>query len=273
MGLQSPQDEPTGPKLAGPRISDDELAGPRSPAPMPAIGAPFTKQLFSPLPARYDRLEEILSMGQNRRWRREMVDRIMPGGPALVLDIATGTAGVALQIEHRTAARVVGIDLTRAMLEEGKRRVSHAGKGEAISLVVGDADRLPFEDGTFDAVCFTYLLRYVPDPGATLREIARVVRPGGLIASLEFMRPPSRFWNAWWVLYTRLVLPLGGLLTGGKPWFSVGRFLGPNISGHYERYPLDHHVELWEKAGIEDVGHRLMSLGGGLVMWGRRSGE
>jgi demethylmenaquinone methyltransferase/2-methoxy-6-polyprenyl-1,4-benzoquinol methylase len=93
-----------------------------------------------------------------------------------------------------------------------------------------------------------------------------------VIASLEFMSPPSRFWNAWWVLYTRVVLPLGGLVTGGKAWFDVGRFLGPNISEHYRLHPLEQIVASWETAGIDDVGTRLMSLGGGLVMWGKRSG-
>jgi demethylmenaquinone methyltransferase / 2-methoxy-6-polyprenyl-1,4-benzoquinol methylase len=258
MGLMYPEDRPAGPERSEQGAQGDPV---------------FTKRLFSPLPARYDRLEEILSMGQNARWRREMVDHVVADNPKLVLDIATGTAGVALQVEGRTGARVVGIDLTRAMLEEGKRRVSRASRRDSISLILGDADQMPFEDQTFDALSFTYLLRYVPDPGATLREIARVVRPGGAIASLEFMRPPSRFWHAWWVLYTRLVLPAGGFVTGGKPWFSVGRFLGPNISGHYERYPLDQTVAMWEKAGIENVCYRLMSLGGGLVMWGRRSGE
>ena len=232
----------------------------------------FTKQLFSPLPERYDRLEALLSLGQNDRWRRQMVDKAAGCRPAIVLDVATGTAGVALQLNSLGGARVVGLDLTEAMLREGRRRVSAAGKQESIALVLGNADRLPFPDASFDALCFTYLLRYVPDPGATLSELARVVRPGGVVASLEFMRPPSPFWHAWWVLYTRLVLPLGGLVTGGKAWFDVGRFLGPNISEHYRRHPLEQIVALWQKAGIDDVGTRLMSLGGGLVMWGTRTG-
>ena len=234
--------------------------------------AGLRRQLFSPLPERYDRLEAVLSLGQNGRWRRQMVDKVAACGPGLVLDVATGTAGVALQLNSLTACRVVGIDLTEAMLREGKRRVSAARRKEQIELVLGNADRLPFPDASFDALCFTYLLRYVPDPGATLRELARVVRPGGVIASLEFMSPPSRFWHAWWVLYTRVVLPLGGLAMGGKAWFDVGRFLGPNISEHYRRYPLEQIVSLWQKAGIDDVGTRLMSLGGGLVMWGTRTG-
>jgi demethylmenaquinone methyltransferase/2-methoxy-6-polyprenyl-1,4-benzoquinol methylase len=231
----------------------------------------FTQRLFSPLPARYDRLEALLSLGQNDRWRRQMVDKVAASRPGLVLDIATGTGGVALQLNSRTGCRVVGLDLTEAMLREGKRRIEAAARQDRIGLVLGNADGLPFPDASFDALCFTYLLRYVPDPGATLSELARVVKPGGVIASLEFMRPPSRFWHAWWVLYTRVVLPLGGLVTGGRAWFDVGRFLGPNISGHYKRYPLEQIVSKWQKAGIDDVGVRLMSLGGGLVMWGTRT--
>jgi demethylmenaquinone methyltransferase / 2-methoxy-6-polyprenyl-1,4-benzoquinol methylase len=86
------------------------------------------------------------------------------------------------------------------------------------------------------------------------------------------MLPPSRFWRFWWWLYTRLLLPAGGLLTGGREWYEVGRFLGPSISGHYHRYPLPWTVEAWRRAGFTDVGARVMSLGGGLVMWGTREG-
>ena len=99
-----------------------------------------------------------------------------------------------------------------------------------------------------------------------------MVKPGGQVASLEFLVPPSPFWRSWWWLYTRLLLPAGGLVTGGREWFEVGRFLGPNISGHYRRYPVSWTVDAWRKAGFTDVGVRVMSLGGGLVMWGTRAG-
>ncbi len=233
----------------------------------------FAQHLFTPLPARYDRLAEILSMGQNGRWRRAMVDRIVPSGGKLVLDVASGTAGVALQIARRTPARVVGIDLTEQMLRQGGRNVAAAGQRERIALLAGRAEQLPFPDAAFDALTFTDLLRYVADPQATLAELARVVKPGGTVASLEFLAPPSPFWRFWWWLYTRLLLPAGGALTGGREWFAVGRFLGPNISRHYRRYPLDWTVRAWQQAGLTDVGCRVMSLGGGLVMWGTRAGE
>ena len=160
--------------------------------------------------------------------------------------------------------------MTEAMLRQAQRNVAAAGA--RVQLALGRGEQLPFADATFDAVTFTYLLRYVDDPAATIKELTRVVKPGGVVANLEFNVPTSRFWHFWWVGYTRLVLPLAGWATGGREWFDVGRFLGPNISTHYRRYPVPWTVDAWRDAGMVDVGARPMSLGGGLVMWGRRAG-
>jgi len=232
----------------------------------------FAQRLFADLPTRYDRLAEWLSFRQNSRWRKAMVDHIVPGSPRRVLDVASGTAGVALQLADRTSSHVVGVDLTLPMLKIGQRNVAQAHRVKRIHLVNGRAEALPFPDAAFDALTFTYLFRYVDDPQATLNELGRVLRPGALAASLEFMVPPSRFWRLLWWAYTRLLLPVGGLATGGREWYRVGRFLGPSISRLYRQYPLDWMVVAWHQAGFEEVGTRVMSLGGGLVMWGRRSG-
>jgi demethylmenaquinone methyltransferase/2-methoxy-6-polyprenyl-1,4-benzoquinol methylase len=233
----------------------------------------FARELFTDLPRRYDVLEAVLSFGQNHRWRTAMVDAIVHASPPAqrVLDVATGTAGVALMLTERSDADVTGIDLTEQMLRGGRAHVQKAGRADRISLVCGRAEQLPFQDATFDAMTFTYLLRYVADPTATVRELARVVRPGGTIASLEFYVPSGPVWLPLWRLYTRAVLPVGGLLGGGRPWATVGRFLGPSIEQHYQRYPVAEHVAMWEAAGIVDVHFRPMSLGGGLVMWGRKT--
>ncbi len=230
----------------------------------------FAQELFDGLPRRYDALAEVLSFGQNGRWRNEMVRHVEDGRPSSILDVATGTAGVALELVGRTPARVTGLDLTHPMLRRGQERVERAGATDRVQLVVGQAERLPFPDATFDALTFTYLLRYVADPAATLRELARVVKPGGSIASLEFAVPGNPFWRAWWWVYTRLVLPVAGYVTGGREWYDVGRFLGPNISAHYRRYPVSWTVQAWQEAGLADVTARSMSLGGGLVMWARK---
>jgi demethylmenaquinone methyltransferase/2-methoxy-6-polyprenyl-1,4-benzoquinol methylase len=194
---------------------------------------------------------------------------VVATAPSLVLDVATGTAGVALDLVADTPAQVIGVDLTEAMLRVGQQRVASAGAGGRIQLVEGRAEVLPFPDEAFDALTFTYLLRYVEDPASTLVELSRVLKPNAPMASLEFYIPPGRFWRAWWWLYTRLVLPVAGGLAG-RSWFRVGRFLGPSISAHYKRHPLELTIGAWRDADIVDVRYRLMSLGGGVVIWGRK---
>jgi demethylmenaquinone methyltransferase/2-methoxy-6-polyprenyl-1,4-benzoquinol methylase len=240
---------------------------------VPGIRAPqtgFARRLFAGLPARYDRLAAVLSLGQDGRWRREMVDHVAHADPGSVIDVATGPAGVALQLATRTNAWVTGIDLSTDMLGQGRRNVRGASLDDRITFVLGKGEQLPFADGSFDAMTFTYLLRYVEAPAATLVELARVVRPGGVIANLEFAVPPNAFWRWMWRLYTRAVLPVAGAALGGRPWYDVGRFLGPNIEDHYRRFPIADHLDAWTAAGIEDIGIRTMSLGGGVVMWGRK---
>jgi demethylmenaquinone methyltransferase/2-methoxy-6-polyprenyl-1,4-benzoquinol methylase len=232
----------------------------------------YARTLFSGLPGRYDLLAEVLSLGQNRRWRGEAVDHIVAAAPARVLDVATGTAGIALRLVERCDAQVTGIDLSEPMLRRGVTNVAHACADARVRLAIGRAEQLPFADATFDALTFSYLLRYVADPAATLRELARVVKPGGTVASLEFHVPSSVIWLPAWWLYTRLVLPIAGRVTGGREWWTVGQFLGPNISEHYRRFPVDWTVDAWQSAGFVDVRTRVMSLGGGLVMWGTKRG-
>jgi demethylmenaquinone methyltransferase/2-methoxy-6-polyprenyl-1,4-benzoquinol methylase len=216
-------------------------------------------------------MAEALSFGQNRRWRRFLASRIDVPPGATVLDVATGTGGVALEIAGRTGARVIGMDQSPEMLAAGRGRLAREGMDGRVRLVQGQAERLPFRDGAFGALTFTYLLRYVDDPAATLREMARVVRPDGIIASLEFAVPERPGWRAAWLVYTRALLPLGGLVASAQ-WYRTGRFLGPSISDFSRRYPLPEQARMWREAGIARVRYRTMSLGGGVVVWGERSG-
>ena len=220
--------------------------------------------LFAPLGPTYDRYARLLSFGQDPRWRRFLVSRVEVGAEEPVLDVATGTAAVALELARRRGCRVVGLDQSTEMLETGRRRVEAAGLEDRIELVQGSAERLPFEDASFAALTFTYLLRYVADPAATMRELARVIRPGGTIAMLEFGLPRGLA-RPVWELYVRIGLPvLGALISPG--WREVGSFLGPSIREFHGRYDLR---DLWKGAGIEDIRSKRLSLGGGLVMWGR----
>ena len=230
----------------------------------------FAIELFRGLPRRYDLLAEVLSFGQNGRWRRELVSHLAPHRPRTVLDVATGTGGVAIALAAATDARITGVDISDAMLARGRERVRTADLADRIELQPGRAEALSYPSESFDAVSFTYLLRYVPDPAAALRELARVIRPGGHMASLDFYVPPAVWSRASWWAYTRMLLPAAGLLLGGKAWWDVGCFLGPNIEAHYKHWPTARIVEAWQSAGMVEVGFRVMSLGGGLVMWGTK---
>jgi demethylmenaquinone methyltransferase/2-methoxy-6-polyprenyl-1,4-benzoquinol methylase len=228
-------------------------------------------ELFEELPAHYDEMGAVLSFFQDPRWRRAMVAALGAASEDRVLDIATGTGLVARELVERCACRVVGLDQSPPMLGRARDRLaSDPGLAERVELVEGEAEALPFADAEFDHLTFTYLLRYVDDPAATLRELARVVKPGGRIACLEFCVPGGiYFWL--WRLYTRLGLPILGRLVS-RQWYEVGRFLGPSIEGFYASYPLRRQLEMWEEAGIARVVSRRMSLGGGVVIWGTVDG-
>ena len=227
-------------------------------------------ELFEGLPRRYDLAGALLSFGQDPRWRRAMVARVQASPADRVLDVATGTGMVAAALVRRYGCSVVGLDQSPQMLSGAQAKLAADPELAAqIELVRGEAEALPFADGEFDHLTFTYLLRYVDDPGATLRELARVVKPGGRIASLEFMLPPNRVARSLWHLYTRAVMPVAGRLIS-RDWYEVGRFLGPSISDFYRRFPLERQLDLWREAGLETPEARVMSLGGGVVIWGTR---
>ena len=221
------------------------------------------KELFAPLGPTYERCAAVLSLGQDPRWRRFLVSRVDAGRESRVLDVATGTGLVARALVASYGCSVVGVDQSAGMLAEARRH-----SNGCVELVEASADSLPFDDASFDALTFTYLLRYVPDPAATLRELARVVRPRGVIAGLEFGVPRGP-WRPLWELYVRAVLPAAGAAIG-RGWREAGSFLGGSIRRFDATWPGERLQEAWRDAGIDDVRSRRLSLGGGVVTWGRR---
>ena len=228
---------------------------------MEASRPEIARRLFAPLGPSYERAGAVLSFGQDPLWRRFLVSRVPP--LSNVLDVATGTGAVARLLLER-GCTVTGLDQSPGMLAVARERL-----GARAVFLEGRAEELPFEDASFDALTFTYLLRYVEEPGAVMRELARVVRPGGTVAMLEFFVPRTP-WRASWSLYVDRVLPLaGGAL--GPEWQEVGHFLGPSIRDFWARLPLEGLLELWREAAIAEPRHRVLSLGGGIVVWGQRS--
>jgi len=226
--------------------------------------ADSARSLFAPLGPTYDRYAALLSLGQDPRWRRFLVSRVDAGPRDTVLDVATGTGAVARELIRQKRCTVVGLDQSPEMLAEARRRL-----GPDVTLVEAAADDLPFPDAEFDALTFTYLLRYVDDPAATLRELARVVRRDGMIASLEFA-VPRRLWQPLWEVYVRALLPAAGRVIS-PGWRRVGGFLGTSIRDFYERWPEGRLLQAWRDAGIDDVRSRRLGLGGAIVIWGRRA--
>ena len=229
------------------------------------------RNLFAGISNDYDRWAGLLSFGEYSRWHQRLVDRLAPAvtSPrAHVADVATGTGAVAIAIAERYGAHVTGIDQSAEMLAGARERVAAAGFSERIDLVEGQAESLPLEDGMVDALTHTYLLRYVDDPATTLVELARVIRPGGVMASLEFGVPTSVAYPAW-RMWTRRGLPTLGRLAG-PGWVETGHFLGPSIEEFWELYPLETLLKMWTDAGMGRIRVQRLSLGGGIIISGIR---
>ena len=210
-------------------------------------------ELFSGLPRAYDWMGAVLSFGQDPRWRATLVDQVNPLPGQRVLDVATGTGMVAFALARR-GCEVVGLDQSPDMLSVARRHLDERSDPKPrITFVQGQAEALPFDDGEFDALTFTYLLRYVDDRAATMRELARVVKPNGRIGMVEFGVPASKPLRAAWRVYTRFGLPILGRAVS-PAWFEVGRFLGPNIEDLYAQEP--DLADLWRRSGIEQVEQR-----------------
>jgi len=237
---------------------------------MPSPRKHHALQLFQGLPGHYDRVGSVMSFGQDPRWRRALVDFIDPQPGMRILDVATGTGMVAFAHAER-GAQVVGLDQSEAMLGQAHARLQRtAGLASRLQFVLGEAESLPFADGEFDALSFTYLLRYVDDPLATMRELARVVKPGGRIGMVEFGVPGQPVLRELWRIHTRAGLPVIGR-TVSSDWYEVGRFLGPNIEQFHRALP--DLPCLWREAGIDGARRVDMSFGAGIVVTGVRDGS
>ena len=219
------------------------------------------RALFDGIAERYDGPAEVLSFGQYGRWRRALVRALHLSPDARVLDVATGTGLIAADIKRAYGCDVVGLDQSERMLARAGARVDHR--------TGGNADALPFGDESFDTVVFSYLLRYVKDPEATLRELARVLRPGGTLASVEFGVPQAWWARAGWRAQALGVMPLvTKALSPG--WAEVGSFLGPNIVNWARDWPVERQVDAWERAGVVDVRVRRMTFGTAVLLRGRK---
>jgi demethylmenaquinone methyltransferase/2-methoxy-6-polyprenyl-1,4-benzoquinol methylase len=221
------------------------------------IGA-FARELFAPIGGDYDRVAAVLSFGQDPRWRRALVAGSAVPPAAHVLDVATGTAAVAISMARRYGCRVTGLDQSAGMLETGGRRVAQAGLSDRVELVEGNAEALPFANRTYDAYSIAFGIRNVPRVEAALAEAYRVLRPGGRFVCLEFSTVDVPGLDALYELYSTNVIPaLGRAIAGdAEPY----RYLVESI----RRFPRPAaFAAMIRDAGFRRVSHRVMS--GGIV--------
>ena len=226
-------------------------------APAPGGEAGFgSGAMFDAIAPRYDLLNRLISLGVDQRWRRLTVEALRLDGTARVLDLATGTADLALQVARvHTGVSVVGLDPSPKMLEVGRLKVARAGLADRISLVEGDAQALPFPDGTFDGVCMAFGIRNVPDRARALREVARVTRAGGRIAVLELSEPRGGVMGALARFHVHRVVPaVGALLSGAREY----RYLERSIAA----FPApEEFVEVMRGAGLREAEARRLTFG------------
>ena len=237
---------------------------------MPGTRTELARGLFASLGPTYDRYANLLSFGQDPRWRRFLVSRLPVGPDDTVLDVACGTGAVALELAQQKGCSVVGVDQSHEMLDEARRRLVLAAETSRVRLIEASAQELPFENASFDGLTAAYLLRYLDDLPAGLRELARVLRPGATAALLDFGVPPSPFARVAWEVWVDFGLPLAGRAIS-PGWHEVGRFLGGSIRDFDQRWPVPRLLTALRDAGFADVEAGRLSLGGCTVLWGRRT--
>jgi demethylmenaquinone methyltransferase/2-methoxy-6-polyprenyl-1,4-benzoquinol methylase len=234
---------------------------------VPGTRTELARGLFAPLGPTYDRYANALSFGQDPRWRRFLVSRLPVGPDDTVVDVACGTAAVTLELVRQKGCSVVGVDQSPEMLDEARRRLAAESR---VRLVEASAEELPFANASFDGLTAAYLLRYLDDLPAVLRELRRVLRPGATAALLDFGVPPAPVPRLAWDLWVDVGLPvLGRAISPG--WHEVGRFLGGSIRDFDERWPVPRLVKAMSDAGFDEAQARRLSLGGCTVLWGRRA--
>jgi demethylmenaquinone methyltransferase / 2-methoxy-6-polyprenyl-1,4-benzoquinol methylase len=193
--------------------------------------------MFDRIAPRYDLLNRLLSAGIDTRWRKRAVDALGLGPAARVLDLCTGTADLLIEALGRAhERRGIGIDLSAAMLVRGSKKLAHRGWSPRAGLACGDGERLPLPAAVFDGALVSFGIRNIGDPGAALRELHRVLRPGGRLVVLEFSMPPGLLGPLYRFYFGQVLPRIGGLLSGDPGAYSylpasVARFPSPEAFG------------------------------------------
>lgn len=223
---------------------------------------PGVRRMFDAIAGRYDLMNRTMTLGQDQRWRRFVVAKAGDPGSGWVLDLATGTGDIAALIRRSyPAARVIGADFSRNMLAEARRRFGDPG----VSWQVCDANRLPYADRVFEAVTFGYLLRNVDDSLQVMREVLRVLRPGGRVVCLDTTPPADNLLLPLLRMYFRYGIPLLGRMIARDA--AAYSYLTGSTMDFHDAAAL---AAIFREAGFTAVGYRKFMMGTIGVHWGIR---
>jgi len=214
------------------------------------------EQMFNSVSGRYDFLNRTLSLGIDIWWRKRMIARLRKSSPKQILDVATGTADVAIALSHLNPDKIIGIDLSEGMLEIGRRKVQERKLDSLIELSKADSEKLPFASQSFDAVTVAFGVRNFENLAAGLSEMSRVLRPGGMLVILEFSRPKVFPVRQLYDLYFRYFCPWWGKLVSKDA--SAYRYLYQSVQAFPEGRAFEKYLEA---AGIGKISASRLSFG------------
>lgn len=229
---------------------------------------PHIERMFDSIAPRYDVLNRVLSGGVDQQWRRVVMKEVLEARPDRLLDVATGTADLALMAARKGVPKVIGVDIANQMLEVGRVKVTKADLDDRVELLNGDAEKLPFSDQQFDVATVAFGVRNFEDLAAGLQQIHRVLRPGGKLVVLEFSRPKAFPIKQLYAFYNRYVLPFVGRLVSGDS--GAYTYLPESIAVFPEG---DAFLNWMKEAGFEGRRARRLTFGIASVYVGHRAAE
>ncbi len=213
-------------------------------------------QMFDNISENYDDLNRVISLGIDVKWRKKVVKIVSENNPKQILDIATGTGDLALIMASLNPDRIVGLDISSGMLEVGKRKIAKAKLSDKIEMIVGDSEEMPFNDGTFDAITVSFGVRNFANLDKGIKEIARVLKPTGVLVILETSNPTKFPFKQGYKFYTNFILPIIGKL------FSKDKVAYSYLSESANSFPFGEAFNnILQKNGFTNTKHTPVTFG------------
>ena len=213
-------------------------------------------KMFDTISSKYDKLNRVISFGVDVKWRKKILKMVAAKKPNIILDIATGTGDLAILLCQTNAHKIIGLDISAGMLEVGKQKIAHKKLSDKIEMILGDSEKIPFDDNAFDAVTVAFGIRNFENLEIGLSEILRVLKPNGLFVILETSVPEKFPFKQGYLFYSRNVLPIIGNL------FSRDKVAYQYLSDSASIFPYGEKLNnILQNIGFIDVKHLPQTFG------------